>query len=229
MNTQSSTEQALLAENAGLHARLEEAEAALHAIRDGEVDALVIATPAGPQVFTLQGLEAESNRVRGEMLAQVGDAVIAVDAGQRITFINAAATKLYGVTMSQALGRVQAEVFTTLWSTPADEAMAASTLEQTGHWRGESRHVKLSGETLDVESSVSFLHAENGTPPGQLAVIRDITSRKRADKELRKTHEELLFFNRFMVDRELRMVELKKEINALHGRLGEPTRYPVGV
>ncbi|KAB2637903.1 MAG: hypothetical protein DVB26_08880 [Verrucomicrobia bacterium] len=67
MDAQSSTELTrLLAENAGLRARLEEA---LHAIRDGEVDALVIATPAGPQVFTLQGLDAESNRLRGEMLA----------------------------------------------------------------------------------------------------------------------------------------------------------------
>jgi len=67
MDAQSSTELTrLLAENAGLRARLEEA---LHAIRDGEVDALVIAPPAGPQVFTLQGLDAESNRLRGEMLA----------------------------------------------------------------------------------------------------------------------------------------------------------------
>ena len=167
MSAQSPTELTLLvAENAGLRARLEEAEDALHAIRDGEIDALVIATPAGPQVFTLQGLDAESNRLRGEMLAQVGDAVIAADDDQRVTFINAAAAMLYGVTMSQALGRPLAEVFTLLWPTPADEALAAGTLEQTGHWRGECRHVKHSGETMDVESSVRLLQAQNGTPPG---------------------------------------------------------------
>jgi PAS domain S-box-containing protein len=229
MDAQSSTELTrLLAENAGLRARLEEAEDALHAIRDGEVDALVIATPAGPQVFTLQGLDAESNRLRGEMLAQVGDSVIVVDGEQRVTFINAAAATLYGVTLSQALGRPLSEVFTTLWSDAADELMAASALDRTGHWRGESRHVKRSGETIDIESSVSNLQAENGAPPGQIAVIRDITSRKRADKELRKTHEELLIFNSFMVGRELRMVELKNEINSLCGRIGEPPRYPVG-
>ncbi|MEI6673837.1 MAG: histidine kinase dimerization/phosphoacceptor domain -containing protein [Verrucomicrobiota bacterium] len=192
MITQSSTELSrLLAENAGLRARLEEAEDALHAIRDGEVDALVIATPAGPQVFTLQGLDAESNRLRGEMLAQVGDAVIAADDDQRVTFINAAAAKLYDVTMSQALGRPLAEVFTPLWPTPADEALAASTLEQTGHWRGESRHVKRSGETIDVESSVKLLQAENGSPLGQLAVIRDITPRKRAEESLLDSRQHL--------------------------------------
>ena len=192
MSTQSSTEPTrLLAENAELRARLEEAEDALHAIRDGEVDALVIATAAGPQVFTLQGLDAESNRLRGEMLAQVGDAVIAVDDDQRVTFINAAAATLYGITMSQALGSPLAEVFTTLWPNPADEATAACELEQTGHWRGESRHVKRSGETIAVESSVRRLQAQNGTPPGQLAVIRDITKRKRAEESLLESRQRL--------------------------------------
>jgi PAS domain S-box-containing protein len=189
MTAPSSTELALLAQNAGLRLRLEEAEETLHAIRSGEVDALVVATDVGEQVFTLQGLDAESNRLRGEMLAQVGDAVIAVDDDQRVTFINAAATSLYGVTMSQALGGPLAEIFTTLWPNPADEVSAAAALEQTGHWRGESRHVKGSGEIIDVESSVIFLRAENGTPPGHLAVIRDITSRKRAELALRESEQ----------------------------------------
>jgi PAS domain-containing protein len=45
----------LLAENLGLRTRLQEAEQPLVAIRNGEVDALVIAGPRGDQVFTLQG------------------------------------------------------------------------------------------------------------------------------------------------------------------------------
>jgi len=40
--------------------------------------------------------------------------------------------------------------------------------------------------------------------------------------------EQRLTFNRFMVGRELRMVELKKEINSLCARIGEPPRYSVG-
>ena len=61
---------------------------------------------------------------------------------------------------------------------------------------------------------------------------RDITLRKRAEneiqrhlKELQIKNEELLRFNRVAVDRELRMIELKKEINELYVRTGQPAKY----
>ncbi|MGZ3495363.1 MAG: hypothetical protein ACXWM6_13050, partial [Thermodesulfobacteriota bacterium] len=40
-----------------LRMRLEEAEETLRAIREGEVDALVVSGPQGDQVFTLKGAE----------------------------------------------------------------------------------------------------------------------------------------------------------------------------
>ena len=40
-----------------LEMRLEEAESTLQAIRHGEVDALVVSGPAGPQVYTLQSAD----------------------------------------------------------------------------------------------------------------------------------------------------------------------------
>ncbi len=51
------TEQELLAENAELRLRLEEAEETLRAIRQGEVDALVVSGPDGEQVYTLKGAD----------------------------------------------------------------------------------------------------------------------------------------------------------------------------
>ncbi|MBV9406156.1 MAG: PAS domain-containing protein, partial [Acidobacteriaceae bacterium] len=62
---------------------------------------------------------------------------------------------------------------------------------------------------------------------GVVVTFVDITERKRAEDELRARNEELERFNRAVVDRELRMVELKKEINALLTRLGEPARYTI--
>jgi len=56
-------------------------------------------------------------------------------------------------------------------------------------------------------------------------VFTDITQRRQAEENLRQTNEELVRFNEAMVGRELRMIELKSEINHLCHRHGEPARY----
>jgi hypothetical protein len=63
-------------------------------------------------------------------------------------------------------------------------------------------------------------------------VTVDITARKQAEialrrqaGELARSLEELSRFNKAMVGRELRMVELKQEINDLCTQLGRPPRY----
>lgn len=184
MPAEAPTDAALLAQNAELRARLEEVQETLQAIRTGAVDALVVETSAGPRVFRLEGLEAESSHFRGEILAQVSDAVITIDNRQRVTYLNAAAERQYGVTASGALGRHLSEMYQHRWLRPDDEAATIAALRETGCWRGENVHVKRSGEVIHVESSVSQLHTGDETRCGLLAVIRDITQRKKAEQEL---------------------------------------------
>jgi hypothetical protein len=47
------------------------------------------------------------------------------------------------------------------------------------------------------------------------------------NSELRAKNDALERFNRAMVDRELRMIELKQDINALLQQVGQPPRYRV--
>jgi hypothetical protein len=49
--------QELLHANGDLRTKLDEAEETLRAIRNGEVDALIVSTPQGNQVFTLQSAD----------------------------------------------------------------------------------------------------------------------------------------------------------------------------
>jgi len=168
----------LLEENAELHARLEEAEEMLRAIRGGEVDALVVESAAGPQVYALQGLDAATNRFRGEILAQVSDAVVAVDSEERIIYLNAAAERLYGLTASGALGQRLSKIHMSRWLHPEDEGAATTALRERGEWRGENVHIRHDGREMNVESGVTVLRDTAGQPTGMLAVIRDVTERK---------------------------------------------------
>lgn len=57
--------------------------------------------------------------------------------------------------------------------------------------------------------------------------ITDITEQKRAEQAVRENLDELTRFNRAMVDRENRMIELKKEINRLAAEQGKTEPYPL--
>ena len=184
MSSAPRTRSELLTDNAELRARLDEAEEMLRAIRDGEIDALVVESADGPHVYTLQGLDAEANRARGEMLAQVSDAVIAVDSEDRIIYLNAAAERLYGFSTSQALGRILSEIYESRWLHADDEGLATVALHERGEWRGDNVHVTRGGRALDVESGVTVLRDTSGHCHGRLAVIRDVTERKRHEQKV---------------------------------------------
>jgi len=179
------TEENLREENAELRARLEEAEDTLRAIRRGEVEALVVETADGPQVFMLQGVDAESNRFRGELLGQVSDSVIAVNAEERITFFNAAAARQYGVTADEVLGRKLSEICTRHWPNPDAEAASWNALREHGEWHGEIAHRTHDGREFTMETSVSELRDVGGTTAGYVRVFRDITNRIQSEAALR--------------------------------------------
>lgn len=63
-------------------------------------------------------------------------------------------------------------------------------------------------------------------PDGNLlAMLRDITERKRSDQRIREQLDELLRWQGVMLGREDRVQALKAEVNALLARLQEPPRY----
>jgi PAS domain S-box-containing protein len=58
-------------------------------------------------------------------------------------------------------------------------------------------------------------------------VIRDITEKRKIEEDMKKKIHELQIFNDITEGRELKMVELKKEINALLDKLGKEAKYKI--
>ncbi len=130
-------------------------------------------------------------RFQAQVLDQVDDAVVAVDGRRRVVYLNRAAERQYGLDGDSALGLPLREVYEYRWLRPEDEAAAAEALERAGCWRGENIHVRRDGVMLHVESAVSALKNEAGEATGLLAVIRDVTKRRKAEESLRDSEERL--------------------------------------
>ena len=64
-------------------------------------------------------------------------------------------------------------------------------------------------------------------PVGLRGLIVDITERKQAEEKLKSQNKELQMFNDIVVGRELKMIELKKEINKLLEKSGEKPKYKI--
>ena len=183
------TVQALLQESRELRARLEESESTLRAIRGG--DALVVDGPDGHRIYTLQGVDAESNRFRGEILAQIGEAVLAVDRDQRVTYLNPAAERLYGVTTVEALGRRMTELYELWPASQGHDRDMTFPRHEGSPWRIEQVHRTRDGRELQVELSDTPLLDSAGQPAGRLSVIRDITDRKCVERRLQESEAQL--------------------------------------
>jgi len=90
----------------------------------------------------------------------------------------------------------------------------------TGRKRDEEKLLKAYDELeLRVQERTEELRIANSK------LEEEIIERTNAEAALRAANEELMRFNNIMVGRELRMIELKKEVNELCASVSHPLRY----
>jgi PAS domain S-box-containing protein len=85
----------------------------------------------------------------------------------------------------------------------------------------------------DIRDGMVFHHIyypvqdKTGSIIGVAIFAQDITERKHMEDELRQNVEELEQFSKLAIGREIKMIQLKKEINELHGQLGQDEKYEI--
>lgn len=169
------------------------------------------------------------------VLEAAPDAMVIVDRFGIIEKVNAQAMRLFGYERSEMIDQVvELLVPESLRDRHAQHLQDFIAAPRHGILRAdmELHGRRKDGSEFPTEITLSPLHTDTGVLV--ISAIRDITERKRNEEELRlrnsellATNDELERFNRAMVDRELRMIELKQEINALLQQTGQPPRYRV--
>ncbi|MBE9127144.1 MULTISPECIES: PAS domain S-box protein [unclassified Coleofasciculus] len=127
----------------------------------------------------------QENSFKAYILSQIRDMVVAIDSEHRVTYWNQAAEKMYGISATAAISQTLTDLYQYSWLQPTDEEAAYQALKQTGQWRGETIHTTCNGTQVSVEHLVSVLTDDKGESVGLLAIIRDISDRKKTEQQIR--------------------------------------------
>jgi PAS domain S-box-containing protein len=120
---------------------------------------------------------------QASLLANVYDAVIAIDKDFRITFYNAAAENLFGWKVEDAMGQVTRNLFKTEYL-GIDREEVMQIMAKKGSWRGEIMRLRKDGARIPLEVTSVMLKDISGNSIGMLGVMRDISERRRAEAEI---------------------------------------------
>ena len=179
------TKKDLLAEFAELRQRLEEAEDTLHAISNGEVDALVVGGPQGNVIYTLNG----ADRPYRALIEAMSEGALTLSMDGAILYSNTRFAELMGMPLEHVI------------SVPLDHFVAPEERLRLNEFIAHSAH---NHETVRREK-YSLLLAGGGTIPVQLSarqvdlddlqaicvVVTDLTQVLAAEEALQRAHDEL--------------------------------------
>lgn len=158
-------------------------------------------------------------------LRSIGDAVITTDAAGHIQFMNAVARRLTGWDEESASGKPIPEVFRIVNETTREPA--ENPVEQVlrmGTTVGLANHtllIRRDGTEFPVDDSAAPIRSAGGDLIGTVLVFRDISERRRAERDIESGRQELARLNSAL---QRSNVELERFAFAVSHDLQEPLR-----
>jgi PAS domain S-box-containing protein len=157
--------------------------------KEGELEAVegFIVDISGPK-RTEEALR-RSEELYMVLAESISDAIFMVDEERCIVSVNRAFLDLFGYTRKEIIGQTIRMLHTSEESFK-DFGQLRSRMDR-GPVRVEWELRKKSGEIFSVEGTFSVIEGPGGSSGGHVGIIRDITERKRVEKELREHREHL--------------------------------------
>ncbi len=168
------------AELARLRVRLAEAEEALEAIRNGDVDALVIRHPTGPRLYSLEGVE----RAYRKLIEAMQESALILTPEGVITYCNRSFAQLLRVPLEQCIGRPLTDFL------PFSQHALLAALLAEAEPAPSRRMFSLQGsDTHRVPVQVSASRLEGEATARVCLVLTDLTEVEARTQELREARD----------------------------------------
>jgi len=146
----------------------------------------------------------------------IREAVIVIDSEGKVIYWNDSAETMFGYTKDEMLGQQLSKVMPDKFRGQHASSMMKAADDHIDHNHNViGKTVELAGlhrtaGEFPIELSIS--ERKVGDKFYFIGVIRDITSRKKIENSLKEKMSDVEKINNLLVDRELKMIELKKQL-----------------
>jgi PAS domain S-box-containing protein len=205
------------AENKVLRMKLEEAEASIQAIRNGEVDAVVVTGPEGEKIYTLSGAE----HIYRILVEAINEGAVVLSPDGIIVYCNRSFASILGRPIYQVIGHSFYE-----FVTGANVNLIKTMIDQA-ELHSSQKEINLNSINFgSVPVLVSVGNFKGCDEPTVHMVVTDLTEYKRTEIELKKYHEhledlviertkELSLVNESILKSERRIISILESINEM--------------
>jgi PAS domain S-box-containing protein len=153
---------------------------------------------------------AQERVTQAQLLDMANDAAFISDLGNRISYWNRGAERLYGWTKEEAIGQNASKLLQTEF--PKSYQDVLNSLEDMGVWEGELQQTTRYGHRMTVASRWTYRRDAAGNPVGWLEINSDLTLQKQAQKAALRLSARIL---------QVQDVERRKLARELHDSLGQ--------
>lgn len=159
-------------------------------------------------------LISQSNSQIKSIIDSIPSSLIAFDSNQKIVFWNHSCNEIFGLSSGEAFGRKISDIvrFKLVTEQLSGQKIDSFNFSEAENYPKKKLELVVDSNNKEIILETSFNFFTINKEKIAVALFDDITLKKQKDKELEEQRDKFEKMNSLMLDRELKMVELKSEI-----------------
>jgi len=157
----------------------------------------------------------EKIKMLSSVVEQSTEGMAIADLDGKLTFVNEAWCKMHGYKSPKELIGKRLAISHNKEQIENEVKPFNKKVIELGSYSGEVGHITKDGKPFPTLMVTTLLKDKQGKPYALAGIAKDITEHKRAEKEIQKKMKELEDFYNIAIGRELRMKELKEQMEAM--------------